>query len=140
MRVCCRCGRNRNVKFYVGTRGRTCQTCRTSKRGATAHGKRIEQTYGITGAEYDRLLVKQGGVCGACKQSRRYRLHIDHDHTEERDGLEAGISQPNAARWSVRGLLCKRCNKLLRDCRDSTDLLQSLANYLGNWPSEGIIK
>lgn len=55
---------------------------------------------GIGSAEYDVMLLEQGGVCAICgnppKEGGR-RLHVDHDH---RTG-------------AVRGLLCFRCNRML---------------------------
>ncbi len=131
MRVCIRCKRNRNVKFYTGKRGRICQTCRRKDTSARAHGARILRTYGITQTEYQRLLAFQRGVCAGCGGERKYRLHIDHDHK-----LEA----LKGSRASVRGLLCKGCNKLLRDCRDSADRLTRLARYLESPPARGVIK
>jgi hypothetical protein len=53
---------------------------------------------GITQAEYDRLLVEQGGHCALCPNTpKTRRLHVDHDH----------------ATGAVRGLLCFRCNRFL---------------------------
>ena len=59
---------------------------------------------GLTTVEYDKLLMQQGGVCGACRQEETYRtsggtmhLAVDHDH-------DTGV---------VRGLLCGDCNRAL---------------------------
>ena len=53
--------------------------------------------YGITLAQYDRMLLLQGGVCAICgRPPKTKRLAVDHDH---------GPSK------RVRGLTCWRCNK-----------------------------
>lgn len=62
----------------------------------SARAKRL----GVGDAEYEVMLLEQGGVCAICgnppKEGGR-RLHVDHDH---RTG-------------KVRGLLCFRCNRFL---------------------------
>ena len=59
--------------------------------------------YGITRAEYDRLLGEQHGVCAICRRAPsevsvpkgwRHELCVDHDHVSGR----------------IRGLLCHQCN------------------------------
>lgn len=65
----------------------------------------------MTPEEYDALLAKQGGVCAICKQlrlnSRQKHLCVDHDH---RSG-------------KFRGLLCARCNTMLRWVENDSLLL-----------------
>lgn len=57
--------------------------------------------YGITTAEYDALLKRQGGRCAICaRRPKTRRLAVDHDHTL-------------TGRNSVRGLLCMKCNRYL---------------------------
>lgn len=60
----------------------------------------LMRRYGITLAEWDALLERQGGHCAFCPATvgfRGGRLLVDHDH-------ETG---------AVRGLLCYRCNTAL---------------------------
>ncbi len=130
MRVCDECGKNRAAKFFRGERGRICTTCQKRRASDANHARRIQDLYGITPEEYQALLEWQHGVCGACGQARRYRLNVDHDHKVERE---------QGSRASVRGLLCRRCNKLLRDARDSIELLLALAEYLRNPPAKEVI-
>lgn len=139
VRQCTTCLRKRQERFF-SPRGRICTACQRKSRSEAAHGRRVEDLYGITEAEYQQMLRSQRGCCAICHGSRPYRLHVDHCHQGERDGLEAGISAPNAARYSVRGLLCKRCNSLLARIRDDAELLKAAANYLADWPSRGIIE
>lgn len=48
---------------------------------------------------YDRLLAEQGGTCAICPAvPKTRRLHIDHDHRT----------------MEIRGVLCFRCNAILR--------------------------
>lgn len=67
-----------------------------------AHALRTR--YGITSAQYEQMLMAQGGLCAICQQPevRRMRgkvtrLAVDHDHQSGR----------------VRGLLCALCNATL---------------------------
>lgn len=94
-------------------------------------GYRLKSVYGITLDEYALLLKKQHNKCAICKGSRPYYLHIDHDHA---------VESVEGSRASVRGLLCKRCNQLLRAAQDSPSLLRAAARYLGHWPSKGVIE
>ena len=116
-RPCRSCGRNRAERFFTGPRGRTCEDCRKAKRSASTHARRVEQTYGLTAEQYEALLAYQGGACAICGGERRYRLNVDHDH----------------ATGKVRGLLCRRCNKLLRDVRDDAETLHRAGWYVA-WP------
>ena len=138
-RKCARCGTNRQLRFYVGTRGRVCSTCRKKKTRSASRAKRLLDTYGITSEEYDLLLQAQGGACAGCREKRSYNLSVDHDHQVEAN-LRPMYADATAARMSVRGLLCRRCNKVLRDVRDNDATLDALADYLANWPSNGVLK
>lgn len=103
--------------FYV--RGSRCVAC-SSRAG---HSGMIEKTYGLTGAEYDRLLLLQGGRCAICRQRPgKKRLAVDHDHVTGR----------------VRGLACVRCNHdLLGAAHDDVDILKAAVFYLENPPTSG---
>jgi Recombination endonuclease VII len=68
-----------------------------------AHGSRVQNTYGISRADYEALLAFQKGRCYICHQKPRgRRLAVDHDHVT----------------GQVRGLLCANdewgCNMSLR--------------------------
>lgn len=82
------------------------------------HGPWLKYRYGITLAEYDRMLAEQGGVCAICQRPptahiRARRLSVDHDHGTGR----------------VRGLLCDACNRGIGSIPDPT-WLQNAASYL----------
>jgi hypothetical protein len=75
----------------------------------------LRARYGLSAAEYDRLLALQGGVCRICKEtcSTGKRLAVDHDH-------ETG---------KVRGLLCRRCNRGLGHFPTAELLRRALAYW-----------
>lgn len=76
----------------------------------------LRRKYGMTMAEYDALLERQGGVCAICGRPPRddISLHVDHEH-------ETG---------AIRGLLCFRCNNAVGDFDDDPVVLQRAADYL----------
>lgn len=97
---------------------------------AGSHDAYVVRTYGLLPGEYAGLLQYQGGKCFACSRAltataRRYA--VDHDHKVEKE---------SGTRASVRGLLCKRHNNILRDVRDSIAELESLVEYLRNPPAQ----
>lgn len=73
--------------------------------------------YGLSAADYDKLLEQQGGVCRICTLpcSTGKRLAVDHDH-------ETG---------TIRGLLCRRCNRGLGHF-PSLYLLRCALSYMEN--------
>lgn len=85
------------------------------------HSKYIQETYGLTGEQYEALLRFQGGKCFICQKApRAKRLAVDHDHTT----------------GNVRGLLCRRCNhRLLGSAHDGTEILERAIEYLNNPPA-----
>ena len=96
----------------------------------------MQATYGITLDEWHMLLRLQGGCCAICKGKRK-QYDVDHDHKMEKLLRDAGIPDLTATRMSVRGLLCKRCNRrLLPASLDSQDILDSAKAYLSSPPAQ----
>jgi len=60
------------------------------------HKHQIFKLYGLTAAEYDRMLIGQAGRCSICEEPMR-KPCVDHDHTSGK----------------VRSLLCNECNLTL---------------------------
>lgn len=133
--TCARCQERKPVSDFspnvrhasgVATNCRACAAALTRERRQrdperarrNERRKRLKQTYGISEADYDRMLAKQGGRCAICRA--RYadgeggRLHVDHDHA-------TGV---------VRGLLCAACNTGLGCFSDSTMALLAAVAYL----------
>jgi len=82
-----------------------------------AHLKRL---YGISPAEYDALLAKQGGACAICRKRAKGRLCVDHCHVT----------------GTVRGLLCNECNCALGYLKDDQASLVAALAYLGALPRD----
>lgn len=80
---------------------------------------RLRKEFGITSAEYDEQLRRQGGGCAICRapvaDERGHRLHVDHCHATGR----------------FRGILCGECNLGIGKFKDDPDLLIRAAAYLG---------
>lgn len=139
-RVCAKCKQRRGHDRYDKPGARVCSLCKRSSTRAGARATRLRNVYGITPEEYAEILAAQWGVCGGCGQKRRYNLHVDHDHKVERDLIAKGMTPEKAARKSVRGLLCARCNKVLRDIRDNAGNLHGLADYLDTPPAKAVLR
>lgn len=82
--------------------------------------QRLQRTYGISLADYQRLLNEQDGCCAICRsafgKSNRgsKRLHVDHDHA---------TGQP-------RGLLCGACNRGIGQLGDDVERVAAALRYL----------
>ena len=77
----------------------------------------LQYTFGITLADYDRMLEVQGGgcaICGMTPEENKQRLAVDHNHETD----------------VVRGLLCQGCNLGLGHFCDSLELTRAAALYL----------
>ncbi len=73
----------------------------------------LKLRYGISAAEVQSLIEKQGGTCAICRI--KPAVHVDHDHATGR----------------VRGILCFACNRGLGKVGDSVDVLRAMIAYLG---------
>jgi hypothetical protein len=125
-RECSKCQRRRADRFFVGTRGRVCASCRKKGRKRTSREAHVQRTYEVTPNEYKKILKTQGGKC-VCGRPPR---DVDHDHAIEKlEGIRA----------SVRGVLCRSCNIALSKVRDDPERLRALARYLENPPAYHVI-
>lgn len=118
-RSCTKCEKNRAERFFT-PKGRVCSFCRKTTRRAASHEARVTNTYGLGPGEFQALMDYQGGVCAICRQPRRYRLDVDHDH-------KTGM---------VRGLTCRLCNRrILPGAKDNPEVLRNAASYLEDPPA-----
>lgn len=128
-RQCERCGKNRQARFFAPN-GRICQPCQKKSAAIRAKDARLQETYGITYVEWEAILTIQGGVCAICK-GKRPTYDVDHSHARETALRDSGLGAQQAARYSVRGILCRRCNRrLLTAALDEPDILRAAADYL----------
>lgn len=84
------------------------------KECASAAGRRdhLKNSYGMTVADLDAMLLSQHGVCAICQVAPA--AHVDHDHQTD----------------NVRGLLCFRCNAALGQLGDDPLVLRRAARYV----------
>lgn len=80
--------------------------------------------YGLTEADYARLVEDQDGRCAICQtddpgSSKYGNWSVDHDHVAEDIGV-----------MHVRGLLCTDCNLMIGRSREDPDRLRAAADYL----------
>jgi hypothetical protein len=83
--------------------------------------RKLKCLYGITQAEYDALLARQGGACAICGRRPKEKLYVDHCHRTDR----------------VRGLLCRDCNFALGQLRDDHRALVAALAYLAYRATDG---
>lgn len=80
--------------------------------------RRLIRLYGITLADYDRILEEQGGGCAICSvDMEQYQREFDVDHCHETG--------------KVRGLLCNPCNQAIGLLDEHPERLARAAQYLG---------
>lgn len=128
-RECVRCHRKRNEKFFVSARGRVCTTCKKRRTAGASKDQRLRDAYGITLAEWEAVFDAQGRCCAVCAGTRP-TYDVDHDHKTEGGGM----------RQSVRGILCRRCNRrLLPASLDRPDILLRAVEYLETPPAQKVL-
>lgn len=78
---------------------------------------KIVARYGVSSAEVDELIRKQGGVCAICQESPA--VQVDHDH-------RGGDNK-------IRGVLCDGFNGGLGAFEDDPALIRAAIDYLRRW-------
>lgn len=81
----------------------------------------LKRVYGLTPAQYESMVLEQGGVCAICNRPEettlngaRRSLAVDHCHATNR----------------VRALLCGHCNKAIGLAREDIGILRAMISYL----------
>lgn len=120
---CNKCGDEKPVNMFsltpAGNPRNACKACRSkANSGQVRKDRYLKATYGITHADYLRMLEEQDGCCAICDTPAIDLYHgvldVDHNH-------ETG---------EVRGLLCNSCNRLLGFAGDSKERLKRAVVYL----------
>lgn len=89
-------------------------------RSERARDRRLQNLYGLTTADYDDLLVYQGGSCAICdRPPGKTRLAVDHDHKTR----------------YTRGLLCYQCNNKRVGRERLPEIFDRIAQYLRTPPA-----
>jgi len=87
---------------------------------------RLKSKYGITGAQFEVMLIRQFGRCLGCQQDfdlgRKRSICVDHDHK--------CCSGDKSCGKCVRGLLCQNCNNVLGRTAEDKTTLRRLISYL----------
>ena len=79
------------------------------RRSKVAHGRGIQERYGIDEQQYDALYAIQGGRCAICLRAtgKVRRLAVDHDHITGNVRVGAtsshGQDMPSATKRSLAG-------------------------------------
>jgi hypothetical protein len=113
---CCTCKNKKPPKYFnkckskhdgLQSRCRDCMTLDKLKRRYQLSDEQIIKIQLKDSCECCNVILEQGNDSWNSK-------HIDHDHST---GL-------------FRGVLCKRCNMTLGQCKDDINYIQQLKNYL----------
>lgn len=137
---------------YSPTRNRECVRCKKSsawpgrvaaclecRRYEARQNYTIEQSrcrkaelkYGLPIGGFKKLLEDQDFKCACCAGdldlAGTYSVHVDHDHKCCAGGRTN--SRP-ACGNCVRGILCRHCNVMLGNARDSVETLRAGIDYL----------
>lgn len=109
--------------FFASGKTTYCRSCHKAAM--------IERNYGLTAAQFEKLLEAQGHRCGICRRDAprlvarngkvRHTLTVDHDHIT----------------GSVRGLLCNACNAALGCFSDDVRLIAEAMAYLAKHGDDG---
>lgn len=115
--------KNRSRKHGVSTYCKPCGKRYDKSWRRTDSGRKIvrdamlKYSYGVTGDQFDALMIAQSGSCAVCNEIPERRLDLDHDHKT----------------GTPRGLLCNRCNQGIGLFRESSELLATAIEYLNKF-------
>lgn len=90
-----------------------------------AHERRVQQIYGLSNGDYDKLYAAQGGRCAICQRAtgKTKRLAVDHSHGS----------------GEIRGLVCGPCNEMIGRMRDDPDVFVRAIKYLLDPPARSVL-
>lgn len=128
MKTCNTCLIEKTDDWFRKKYGRQCVPCRKTRDKAYYETHKEEYyrrerninlryEYGITMADYDRMMAEQGNACQICRvhiSKVKQTFCVDHVHGSKK----------------VRGLLCHACNVSLGLFKDNPVVLRRAADYL----------
>jgi hypothetical protein len=120
-KFCTKCNKEKPIAEYTyrdskkKVRRAECKECVKSIYASQARKYNLKQ-FGLTVEQYEEIYTTQNKGCAICGGvDKNKRLAVDHCHTTGR----------------VRGLLCAQCNQGLGLFKDSPEVLNKAAAYLG---------
>lgn len=133
------CRKNPGIQFQAGNvawQPPKLDVSVTDREGANTYGRAyraanpeifkdqyLRKKFGITLADYQRMMTEQGGVCLLCDQPETAK----NRHT----GLPMDLAVDHChAGGHVRGLLCGKCNSALGGFRDNVETMKRAIAYL----------
>jgi hypothetical protein len=120
---------------YPGPRCASCGREHRRLQKQRAAERKVENTFGLTPAEYNALYEAQGGRCYVCSRAngKTKRLAVDHDHVL---ASLHGHDPKKACKFCVRGLACGWCNhQVLGRIGSNPKTYDRIANALRNPPA-----
>lgn len=129
---CSRCKFEGSIKFFktwdLKLKYPYCIECRKISVNISRPKTRamsIKKKFGISIGTYNDLLKKQKNKCGICKKEESFvnchtgkiiALALDHCHKT----------------GQIRGILCRNCNLMIGNAKDSIKILRAAIRYLQN--------
>lgn len=89
---------------------------RRKKNPALFQNQQLKSRYGITLAQFDKMLIDQLGLCKICREPTP-KITVDHKHD---------VSE------KVRGLLCSSCQIYVACIENRPELLEKVKRYVLN--------
>lgn len=87
---------------------------RRERKGTYIRAATLKARYGITIADYQRMMGEQGEKCAVCRLPHNKPLYVDHCHKT----------------GAVRGLLCPACNTLVGFIENHPDRIDAARKFL----------
>ena len=98
-----------------------------SKNRSKYREHQLKYKFGMTIAEYNIMLNRQGGTCAICNEENFTREKGTHNNKSVPMSLAV---DHNHKTGQVRGLLCNGCNTSLGKFKDDPILLEKAIQYL----------
>jgi hypothetical protein len=105
------------------------------KNNTTGRNSVYKKAYGITVADYDRMLAAQGGVCAICKTHPDHKVRAGVNEDTRRLAVDH-VHLPDGSSGPVRALLCGSCNTMIGLAKDDPERLREAARYLDHYASQ----